>query len=446
MSSEQINTSHPVGRVSPQGVTRQLAGDAENANVGLRDKAANPTYGADWAWKRLGDYCRKIGSGATPRGGKDVYLDSGPVSLIRSQNIYNDGFIQNGIAFISLEQAKKLDGVSIEKGDVLLNITGDSVARVCLAPEKYLPARVNQHVSIIRPNSDSFDSRFVRYFLASPFQQDLMLGMAAAGATRNALTKGMIEDFKVPCPPLKIQHEVAEILSSLDDRITLLRETNATLEAIAQALFKSWLVDFDPVRAKQEGRAPEGMDEATAALFPDSFEDSELGLVPRGWTIESLGDVFDYKEGPGIRNWQYTNSNIGTKFINIRCIQDGDLSLDTANRITDEEANGKYTHFHLQPWDVVVSTSGTLGRSAIVRKEHLPLMLNTSVIRFRPIESRVGFCFIYEYLNAPEFLYKLESMASGSVQKNFGPMHLKQIKLVCPSPEIAANYEAICQP
>ncbi len=87
------------------------------------------------------------------------------------------------------------------------------------------------------------------------------------------------------------------MLRMLDDRITLLRETNATLEAIAQALFKSWFVDFDPVRAKAEGRQPEGMDATTAALFPDSFEESELGLVPKGWSIGCVGDLSSQKKG-----------------------------------------------------------------------------------------------------------------------------------------------------
>ena len=242
---------------------------------------------------RLGDHCVKIGSGSTPTGGKDAYLTHGPFMLIRSQNVYNDGFKPSGLAFISDEQAKKLDGVALQAGDVLLNITGDSVARVCIALPRYLPARVNQHVAIIRPKPLIFDSRFVRYFLASDYQQDLMLGLAAAGATRNALTKSMIEDFKIPCPSISVQRGVADVLSALDDRITLLRETNATLEAIAQALFKSWFVDFDPVRAKLEGRAPEGMDETTARLFPDSFEESELGLVPRGWRVATLADTFD---------------------------------------------------------------------------------------------------------------------------------------------------------
>ena len=252
---------------------------------------------SEWAWKRLGDHCSKIGSGATPKGGKDSYLDSGPFTLIRSQNIYNDGFSPGGLAFISDKQAKKLDGVAIEVNDILLNITGDSVARVCLAPAKYLPSRVNQHVAIIRPEPATFDSRFVRYFLASPIQQDFMLGLASAGATRNALTKVMIEDFKVPCPPLNLQSEIADVLSALDDRIAILCETNATLEAIAQAMFKSWFVDFDPVHAKQQGCAPEGIDEATAALFPDSFEESELGLVPRGWKVGKLADFAKQHKG-----------------------------------------------------------------------------------------------------------------------------------------------------
>ena len=103
--------------------------------------------------------------------------------------------------------------------------------------------------------------------------------------------------FPVWVPDLKEQERIADVGESLDDRITLLRETNATLEAIAQALFKSWFVDFDPVRAKAEGRQPEGMDATTAALFPDSFEESELGLVPKGWGIGCVGDLASQKKG-----------------------------------------------------------------------------------------------------------------------------------------------------
>jgi predicted nucleotidyltransferase len=244
-----------------------------------------------WPYVRLGDHCDKIGSGATPKGGKEAYLTAGPYRLIRSQNIHNDGFKYEGLAYISDEQAKKLDGVAVNADDVLLNITGDSVARVCSAPSNVLPARVNQHVAIIRPSPSSFDAHFIRYYLASPQQQDLLLGLASAGATRNALTKGMIEALQIPQPPMSTQRSIAETLAALDDKITLLRETNATLEAIAQALFKSWFVDFDPVRAKAEGREPEGIPPEIAALFPSEFEDSELGEIPKGWHTSAVYDL-----------------------------------------------------------------------------------------------------------------------------------------------------------
>lgn len=97
----------------------------------------------------------------------------------------------------------------------------------------------------------------------------------------------------VPVPPVEAAKQISNLLMSLDDRISLFRETNTTLEAITQALFKSWFIDFDPVRAKVEGLEPEGMDAATAALFPDSFEDSELGLVPRGWLVKPVGDAVE---------------------------------------------------------------------------------------------------------------------------------------------------------
>lgn len=278
---------------------------------------------SEWPAKRLGDCCDKIGSGATPKGGKDVYLDEGPVRLIRSQNIYNDGFTPSGLAYISEEQARKLDGAAVQANDVLLNITGDSVARVCQAPKQFMPARVNQHVAIIRPNNRYLDAQYLRYFLASPAQQDLMLGLAAAGATRNALTKGMIESFQVPCPPLGVQQGIAVTLGCLDDRITLLRETNSTLEAIAQALFKSWFVDFDPVRAKMEGCAPEGMDDATAALFPDALEETELGPVPRGWKTGTLGDVAQTAR----RQLQVSDLNADLNYVGLEHVPRKSLSL-----------------------------------------------------------------------------------------------------------------------
>ena len=138
-----------------------------------------------WLTVELGGVCTKIGSGATPRGGKDVYLDEGPYTLIRSQNVYNDGFHHEGLAFIGEHHADQLQNVEVFEKDVLLNITGDSVARICQVAPDVLPARVNQHVAIIRPDSVNLDPGYLRYYLTSPEMQTMLLSWAGSGGTRN---------------------------------------------------------------------------------------------------------------------------------------------------------------------------------------------------------------------------------------------------------------------
>ena len=252
----------------------------------------------DWPATTLRAVCTKIGSGATPRGGKDVYLQDGSYTLIRSQNVYNDGFHHDGLAFIDERHADELRNVEVFEGDVLLNITGDSVARVCQVVPDVLPARVNQHVAIIRPDSVNLDAGYLRYYLVTPEMQTLLLSWAGSGGTRNALTKGMIESLEISLPPLPKQRAIAHVLGTLDDKIELNRRMNETLEEMARALFKSWFVDFDPVRAKMEGRwrrgqSLPGLPAEHYDLFPDRLMDSELGVIPEGWNVKALGEVVE---------------------------------------------------------------------------------------------------------------------------------------------------------
>ena len=256
-----------------------------------------PTTAGHWAEITLGDVCTKIGSGATPRGGKEVYLADGPYALIRSQNVYNAGFARDGLAFISDEQAEALQNAEVFSNDVLLNITGDSVARVCQVDSAVLPARVNQHVAIVRTAPDKLDATYLRYYLAAPGVQSTLLSWAGSGGTRNALTKQMIEAFEVRGPAdLGEQRAIAHVLGTLDDKIELNRRMNETLEEMARALFKSWFVDFDPVRAKMEGRDT-GLPPDIADLFPDRLVPSELGEIPQGWEVKELGQVVEVVGG-----------------------------------------------------------------------------------------------------------------------------------------------------
>lgn len=224
----------------------------------------------EWKEVRLGDVCSKIGSGATPSGGKEAYK-GGDYHLIRSQNVLDFAFSKDGLASINDEQANKLKNVEIIQGDVLLNITGDSVARCCIVPSEILPARVNQHVAIIRPRKEELDNHYLLYYLQHYKRQ--LLQIASAGATRNAITKAMIENLILPCPKsLDDQRRIASILSSLDRKIELNNKINADLEEMAQAIFKNWFVDFEPFK---DGK----------------FVDSELGMIPEGWKVGTLGDI-----------------------------------------------------------------------------------------------------------------------------------------------------------
>ena len=141
-----------------------------SVKIGRKQAAAG-----EWREVVLGDVCTKIGSGATPRGGSDVYLHDGPYALIRSQNVHNNGLHRDGLAFITDHHADELRNVEVLDGDVLLNITGDSVARACQVATDVLPARVNQHVAIIRPDSVNLDAGYLRYQLVTPEMQTLLL-------------------------------------------------------------------------------------------------------------------------------------------------------------------------------------------------------------------------------------------------------------------------------
>ena len=260
----------------------------------------------------LRDLTKKIGSGATPRGGKNAY-QGGDFSLIRSQNILDFQFSFDGLAKINDQQAKALSNVEVLEGDVLLNITGDSVARCCQVDPVSLPARVNQHVCIIRPDRKKLDARFLKYFLLEPNKKRHLLTLASAGATRNALTKGMVEELEIPAIDLVVQQAIAHILGTLDDKIELNQKMNQTLEEIAKAIFKSWFVDFDPVRAKAEGRST-GLPPEISDLFPDALVDSEIGEIPRGWEVAALSDIADVTMGQSPPGSTYNDNEVGLPF------------------------------------------------------------------------------------------------------------------------------------
>lgn len=211
--------------------------------------------------------------------------------------------------------------------------------------------KIQKALHRIRPKK-SLDNYFLFYWFQLAAKQGT-LEPHFTGTTIKHLTGKAIAALDVPLPPVEVQRAMVDVLKQLDGRITLLRETNATLEAIAQTLFKSWFVDFDPVRAKMEGRAPEGMDEATAALFPDSFEESELDLVPRGWRVIALDEIANYLNGLALQKFPATGQD-DLPVIKIAQLRKGDsVGADMASRNIKPE-------YIIQNGDVLFSWSGSL--------------------------------------------------------------------------------------
>ena len=248
---------------------------------------------SEWQKVKLKDCCIKIGSGSTPKGGSMVYVNSG-TSLIRSQNVYNLSFDYNGLTHITEDAANKLKGVTVFNEDILLNITGDSVARTCIVPKEVLPARVNQHVAIIRTDRKKMNWRFLNYYLASPKMQAHMLSLAVGkGASRNALTKQMIENFEVPYPPLSTQHRIANILSRYDSLIENYQKQIKLLEEAAQRLYKEWFVDLH---------------------FPGHENTKIVDGVPEGWEKKKLHEIAEVVMGSSPKSEFYNNDKQGLPF------------------------------------------------------------------------------------------------------------------------------------
>lgn len=169
-----------------------------------------------WEKVKLSDVCIKIGSGSTPRGGKESYHKEG-IGLIRSLNVHLDEFVYDDLAFIDDKQASELKNVIVEPNDVLLNITGASVARCCIVPKNVLSARVNQHVSIIRPDANILHPIFLsKMFTSKNYQMHLIKNAKSKGATREAITKEEIDQMKIIAPPIKLQTKFANIVSKTE--------------------------------------------------------------------------------------------------------------------------------------------------------------------------------------------------------------------------------------
>ena len=331
----------------------------------------------------------KIGSGSTPRGGEDSYAQHG-TPLIRSLNVYDDRFREEGLAFLTAQQANDLSSVTVESGDVLLNITGASVARCCLAPDRLLPARVNQHVCIIRPTKAVLDSHYLQHLLISgPTKRRLLRIGESGGATRQAITKADLQNLEIPLPGLQDQKRIAAVLDAADNLRAKRRASIEQLESLVHAIFLDMF--GDPVRN------------------------------PKGWDVCQFGDLGDCRLGKMLDRGKQRGDGDYPYLAN-RNVRWGVFDLTELPEMAFSAQDRQ--EFRLVKGDLLICEGGEVGRTAIWREEREGVFFQKALHRLR----------LYPHKAVPEYLqYYMWFMAIGGGFRDYTTSatiaHLTGVKL-----------------
>lgn len=290
-------------------------------------------------------------------------------------------------------------------------ITGryGTLGEVFYLEQDYWPHNTTLYVVDFKKTDPRFAAYFLRHILKS-YQSDKA---AVPGVDRKVLHD---IDVRVPID-VGVQQKIAKILAAYDDLIENNKRRMVLLEEAARSIYEEWFVRL---------------------RFPGHKDTPIMNGVPEGWERVRFPEVVDFLEGPGLLNRQYRDA--GIPFLNIRTIKDDEIDFSKVQYLEKSEVERRYSHFLLAKDDHVVSSSGTLGRLVTIREGHLPLMLNTSLIRMRP-KPRMTKWFLKTYLKYGDYLDQVLSMATGAAQLNYGPMHLKRLKIVIPSLPVLQLFE-----
>tara|TARA_R110001592_G_scaffold210913_1_gene462601 strand:- start:6064 stop:7341 length:1278 start_codon:yes stop_codon:yes gene_type:complete len=383
---------------------------------------------------KLKEISTKIGSGATPKGGKEAYKSKG-ISLIRSMNVYDSQFKEKDLAFIDDSQAKKLSNVVVEPLDILLNITGASVARCCLVPEKILPARVNQHVAIIRIDKNVADPRFIYMCMISPKYKSKLLSLAQGGATREALTKITIEEFELELPQIITQTFIADSYLGYDNLIENNNRRIAILEDMAQSLYREWFVNF-----RYPGHADAVDKDGNQKLI-----DSPLGQIPEGWNVDEL-KPFCSKIGSGAtpRGGKGAYQKEGVPLIRSMNIYDSTLITKNLAFIDDVQA-ARLKNVVVEPDDVLLNITGaSVARCSIVPSAFTPARVNQHVAIIRLETNQLSAEYLmYTLISANGKARLLSTAQGGATREALTKTDIEKFKIVIPPPNIIKKFNAL---
>jgi len=394
-----------------------------------------------WKTRAIEDVCQAVTSGGTPLRSRTEYYEGGTIQWFKTKELKDNTLFKSEEQITQLaieETSAKL----FPKDTVLMAMYGDgkTITSLGMLGEE---AASNQACCAMIVNQESCEPRFLFYTLRH--HRDDFIRMASGGAQRN-LSGRLIRRFAIGVPNLPVQRRIAHILGTLDDKIELNRRMNRTLEAIARAIFKSWFVDFlpvrakiaartqtgDPVHARAEGREIVGMDPETAALFPDSFQDSPLGKIPKGWDIGGVSDFAKVRYGPAYASKLFNDKGDGLPLLRIRDLRTHAPQVFT----TEEHPRGEVVSLG----DIVIGMDGEF-------RAHLwtgpDSWMNQRVCKLAPLQQELR-SFLYFAAKRP--LAECERSKTGTTVIHLGKGDIDSFRLLRPPHAILEAYSRLSDP
>ncbi|WP_210467264.1 restriction endonuclease subunit S [Vibrio crassostreae] len=382
----------------------------------------------------IGDIAQVFdGPHATPK-----KIEAGPYFLSIS-SLENGKLDLSKSAHVSDEDFKKWTRrVTPEEGDILFSYE-TRLGEVAMMPAG-ITACLGRRMGLLRPDRSKILPEYLLYAYQSPPFQETIRSKTIHGATVDRIALKELPSFQIQVPPLSVQEKIVNVLKGYDRKLMLNSETNQTLEEMAQAIFKSWFVDFDPVKAKMNGERPEGMDAATASLFPEKLVESELGLIPEGWEVTKLSKVIDLLNGFAFKSPDYVKE--GTFVLRTKNFD----SSNSVERLGDDvylpdeflESHKKYL---CEAYDYhVVMVAASIGKTGMIYPHQLPALRNQNMWCFRPKNESLRFYTKYMV----DGLVKLNmGLASGSARAFFKKGDFNSYEFALPSSELLTKFNDV---
>ena len=413
----------------------------------VRRRASKKVESADeWSETKLGDLI-DIEHGFAFKGSLIHDKPYGDVLLTPGNVAIGGGFKSDKFKYYNGHVSEEF---VLREGDVFVTMTDLSKQSDTLGYPAFVPACKNgrrylhnQRLGkIALKDADRIDRKYIYYVMCSAEYRREVLA-SATGTTVKHTSPDRIKQFRFLLAPLPEQRAITHILGTLDDKIELNRRMNETLEAMTRALFKSWFVDFDPVRAKMENRETE-LPQHLANLFPNRVVDSEIGEIPEGWVASNLGRHVEFQNGYAFKSDDWENS--GIPVVKIGSVKPGLVDLTATSYVSSDTVIG-LERFKLNPGDILVGMTGYPGETGLVPIHYPHPYLNQRVGRIAAPQSHPeNYAWIYAQVRNQSFKKHAEARAHGSAQANISGRALLEYPVVFPEKALLEHYSDFATP